>query len=226
MVVLGDTSGGRGFSFGLFRLYPTQGLLLEADKPIRLGSRALDILIMLIERAGELVSKEELMAGVWPNTFVEPANLTVHVAALRRVLADGRGRNRYLVNIPGRGYRFIAPVSLADKPIGSPPQARATPDAHNLPTQLTKLIGRAETVRSLAMRLSQERFLTIVGPGGIGKTSVALAVAELLIADYGHGVWLIDLARLNDPLLVPSALASVLGLEVRSENPLPGLLAA
>jgi DNA-binding winged helix-turn-helix (wHTH) protein len=99
------------FSFGSFRLLPTQRLLLSGDEPVRVGSRALDILIVLVERAGELVSKDELMARVWPNTFVVPANLTVHVTALRRAL---RGEGRYFVNIPGRGYFFVAPVVLEE----------------------------------------------------------------------------------------------------------------
>src|SRR5262249_5468024 len=97
-------------SFGAFRLRPTQFLLLEGDKPVPLGSRALEILIALLERPGELVSKQELMARVWPNTFVEPANLTVHISALRRTLRDGRDGNRFIINIPGRGYRFVASV--------------------------------------------------------------------------------------------------------------------
>ena len=97
-------------SFGPFRLRPTQFLLLEGDKPVPLGSRALEILIALLERAGELVSKQDLMARVWPNIFVEPANLTVHISALRRVLRDGRDGNRFIINIPGRGYSFVASV--------------------------------------------------------------------------------------------------------------------
>ena len=94
-------------SFGPFRLLPTQFLLLEGGKPVRLGSRALQILIVLLERPGELVSKQELMARVWPDVFVEPANLTVHISALRRMLRDGRDRNRFIINIPGRGYSFV-----------------------------------------------------------------------------------------------------------------------
>src|ERR1700730_8380043 len=167
----------RTFSFGPFCLLPTQRLLLESGKPLRLGSRALDILITLVERPGELVGKEELMARVWPNMFVEPANLTVHVAALRRVLGDGRAGNRYLVNIPGRGYRFVASVAVGEAQ-SSPSQTVTRKDKHNLPTQVTRLVGRAETIRALAGQLSEKRFLTIVGPGGIGKTSVALALAE------------------------------------------------
>ena len=99
-------------AFGPFRLLPTIFLLLEGDKPVPLGSRALEILIVLLERPGELVSKQELMARVWPSVFVEPANLTVHMSALRRVLRDGRDGNRFIINIPGRGYRFVASVAV------------------------------------------------------------------------------------------------------------------
>ena len=100
-------------SFGPFRLLPTQFLLLEGDTPVPLGSRALEILIALLERPGELVSKQELMARVWPDVFVEPANLTVHMSALRRALRDARGGNRFIINIPGRGYSFVASVATA-----------------------------------------------------------------------------------------------------------------
>jgi DNA-binding winged helix-turn-helix (wHTH) protein len=97
-------------AFGPFRLLPAQFLLLEGDKPVRLGSRALEILIALLERPSELIKKQELMERVWPNIFVEPANLTVHVSALRRTLRDGRDGNRFIINVPGRGYRFVAPI--------------------------------------------------------------------------------------------------------------------
>jgi DNA-binding winged helix-turn-helix (wHTH) protein len=90
-------------SFGAFRVLPTQFLLLEGGKPVPLGSRVLEILIVLLERPGQLVSKQELMARVWPNIFVDPANLTVHMSALRRILRDGRDGNRFIINIPGRG---------------------------------------------------------------------------------------------------------------------------
>ena len=100
-------------SFGPFRLVPTQFLLLEGDKPVSLGSRALEILIALLERPGALVSKQDLMARVWPGVFVEPANLTVHISALRRALRDGRDGNRFIINIPGRGYSFVASVDVA-----------------------------------------------------------------------------------------------------------------
>ena len=107
-------AGSTEVSFGPFRLFPAQFLLLEGEKPLPLGSRALEILIVWLDRAGELVSKQELMAHVWPNTFVEPANLTVHVSALRRVLRDGKDGNRFIINIPGRGYSFVAPIDVSE----------------------------------------------------------------------------------------------------------------
>jgi DNA-binding winged helix-turn-helix (wHTH) protein len=99
--------------FGPFCLLPTQFLLLEGGKPVPLGSRALEILIVLLERRGELVSKQDLTARVWPNLFVDSSNLTVHMSALRRALRDGRDGHRFIVNIPGRGYRFVASVDVS-----------------------------------------------------------------------------------------------------------------
>src|SRR6266568_7382778 len=216
---------GSAISFGPFRLLPARRLLVEGDTPVRLGSRAFDILAALVERAGEVVSKEELLARAWPQTFVEEANLKIQVSALRRALGDGQGGHRYVVTVPGRGYNFVAPVSH-DAAVPAPLRPTiATAGMHNLPHAATRMIGREEAVTTLVSRLSRERLLTIVGAGGIGKTTVALAVAERMIADYENGVWLIDLAPLGDPRLVPSAVATVLGLEVRTENPLPGLVA-
>src|SRR3984957_15118114 len=167
-----DGSATRVISFGPFSLLSDQRQLLEADKLLNIGSRAFDILLALVERPGQLISKEELMARVWPNVYVEPANLTVHVAALRRVLGDGREGHRYLVNIPGRGYRFVAPVSLEEREAPRLPQQLVPRHSHNLPNQITRLVGRDDASRSLTTLLSSDRLLTIVGPGGIGKTSV------------------------------------------------------
>ncbi len=154
------------------------------------------------------------------------ANLTVHVAALRRALRDGQADNRYIVNIPGRGYRFVAPVTFVDQQRYVTPPLAAAVRPHNLTAQLTRLIGRAEVVANLAQQLTTQRLLTIVGPGGIGKTAVALDAAARLVGDYEDGVWLIDLAPIADPRLVPTALASALRLEISSDDPVPGLIAA
>jgi DNA-binding winged helix-turn-helix (wHTH) protein len=97
-------------SFGPFRLLPAQFLLLEGDKPVPLGSRAMHILMVFLERPGQLVTGQELVARVWQNLFVEPSNLTVQISALRRALRDGRDGNRFIINIPGRGYCFVAPI--------------------------------------------------------------------------------------------------------------------
>jgi len=112
--------------FGSFRSLPTRFLLLEGDEPVPLGSRARDILTVLLEHPGKLVSKQELMARVWPDTFVEPANLTVHISALRRMLRDGKYGNRFIVNITGRGYSFVAPVEYRGGRIESEPAWNGT----------------------------------------------------------------------------------------------------
>src|ERR1700716_2141878 len=107
-------------SFGPFRLLAAQRLLLEGDRPVRLGSRAFDILAALVERAGEVVGKEQLIARAWPQTFVEESNFKIQVSALRRPLGDDKGGNRYVVTVPGRGYNFVAPVRC-EEPSPAPP---------------------------------------------------------------------------------------------------------
>ena len=211
-------------SFGSFRLYPTQQLLLDGEKHVRLGSRARDILITLLERPGQVIKKEELIARVWPDTFVEEGNLKVHVAALRKALGDGHAGNRYITNVPGRGYCFVAPISVSEEQqiaVRRPPPGETPQD---LPPPLARLVGRSEITVSLAAQLSEHRFVTIVGPGGIGKTTVALAVADALIAKFKGRVYFVDLAALSDPSLVASTLASALGVAVRSENPTRALV--
>jgi predicted ATPase/DNA-binding winged helix-turn-helix (wHTH) protein len=212
------------FAFGSFRLIPSQRTLFEGGKPVRLGSRAFDILVALVERAGQTIAKEELIARAWPGTVVEEAALRVHVAALRKALGDGRGSTRYIANHPGRGYAFIAPVTRE-----SVLSASATPtgmaEAGNVPAPLTRVVGRDGVISRLAQQLVRRRFLTIVGPGGIGKTTVAVAVADTVRASYRDGAWYVELASLSDPDLVPSALCAVLGIGLSDANPLSALTA-
>src|SRR5712675_2046108 len=196
-------------AFGPYRLLAAQRLVLEGNKPVRLGSRAFDILTALVERAGEVGSKEELFARAWPKTFVEDANLKIQVSALRRALGDGQGDNRYVATVVGRGYNFVAPIRKEEPPRASPSPTIA-PAPHNLPFATTRMIGREEIVTTLVNQLSRRRLVTVVGPGGIGKTTVGLAVAERMIGDFERGVWLVDLAPLRDPGLVTSAVATVL----------------
>ncbi len=210
------------FAFGSFRLIPAQRVLLEDGKLLRLGSRALDILVTLVESAGETVLKDQLIARVWPDTVVDEGSLRVHIAALRRVLGDGRAEARYIANIPGRGYSFVAPVAREQRQPAIPPSNGAAKGG-NLPSPLTRIIGRDDTITALTAQLAQHRFLTIVGPGGIGKTTLAVAVAETVIASCRDGAWFVGLASLADSELVPSALSAVLGISMLGDNPVSGL---
>jgi predicted ATPase/DNA-binding winged helix-turn-helix (wHTH) protein len=198
------------FAFGPFRLIPAEQILLQDGTPLRIGSRALEILIVLVEHGGETVRKDELIARTWPDTVVEEGTLRVHIAALRRALGDGREGKRYITNIPGRGYSFVAPVTRETRQaVAAPPSWLAF--ASTLPAPLTRVIGRADIIAAVVARVAQRRFLTIVGAGGIGKTTVAIAAAEAMIPSYPDGVWFVNLASVQDSVLVPSAVNAALG---------------
>jgi len=208
--------------FGPYRIYPGQRLVLEGDQPLRLGRRAMDILLILLEHAGNVVSKQQLIAQVWPKSVVEDINLRVHMAALRKALGDGQAGQRYIVTVAQRGYSFVAPFSLAS--IEQHPDNEAhEPRRHNLPVRRTRLIGRQHLVDSLVTHLARQRFITLVGPGGIGKTTVALRVAEQLIGHYRDGIRLLDLAPLNDPAMITAHLATLLDQALHDGEPMNSL---
>ena len=135
--------------FGSFRLVPAQRMLSEDGKPVRIGGRALAILAALTERAGDTISKEELIARAWPDTVVEEAALRVHIAALRKALGDDRAGKRYIANHPGKGYAFVAPVTRENAP-----SATAAPtgmaEAGNLPAPIARVVGRGDVISRLA----------------------------------------------------------------------------
>ena len=215
--------GKDGISFGPFRLLATERLLEKDGVPLNLGSRALDLLIALIERATEVVSKRELMARVWPDLAVDEGSLRFHIASLRKALGDGRSRLRYVANVAGRGYCFVAPISRsAVKPLLA--KSFVADRAGKLPSRLLRMVGRDETVQTISAQLLGRRFVTVVGPGGIGKTTVAVSVAHAKFAEFGGAVHFVDLGALDDPSLVPSALASTLGLSVSSDCLIKALL--
>jgi len=141
------------------------------------------------------------MARAWSQTFVEEANLKIQVSALCRALGDGQGGYCYIATVSGRGYNFVSSVR-AEKPLQTTPVAPAVPapPTHNLPFAVTRMIGREEAAAALVSRLSQHRLVTVVGPGGIGKTTLALAVAEQIVAGYEDGVWLVDLKGSTRPI--------------------------
>jgi len=197
--------------FGPFRLYPQQRVLLEDGQPVRLGSRAFDILATLIAQAGATVSKADLIARVWPDTVVEEANLRVHVAALRKALHEDPGR-RYIDSVAGRGYTFVAPVATSAPAVLPPcPPPPAGP-----------LIGRAGDSATLAHQLAASRLVTVVGVAGVGKTALALTVARQLAGRLP--CCCVDLALAPNADAVPALLAAALGLSPCPE-PLPGVLA-
>src|SRR5258706_3797642 len=165
--------------FGPFRLSATERLLAKSGDPVRLGSRALDILIALVERPAEVVGKKELIAKVWPDLVVDEGSLRFHVSALRKALGEERSGTRYVRNVPGRGYCFVAPISRA----ASRPAPLRNSLAHcpvGLPVGPTRIVGREETVRFIWEGMNARRFVTIVGPGGFGKTTVATAVSRTM----------------------------------------------
>ncbi|MGO6718675.1 ATP-binding protein [Rhizobium ruizarguesonis] len=203
-------------SFGEFRLYPGRHLLIKDQEPVAVGSRALEILIALTERPGELVTKDELISRAWPNTIVEESNLRAQIAVLRKALGEEQSAARYIAAVPSRGYRFIAPLSRSEVKIH--PVEEAAPN--NLPKQLTRPIGREEAIGILEGRIQRFRLVTVVGPGGIGKTTVGVRVAEELSSSYQHGVCFMDLAPLSNPSSLPSVLASLLRLPEITGDPI------
>ena len=211
-------------SFGPFRLIPSRRLLLEGDRPLHIGSRALTILQVLLERAGEIVEKKDLARLVWPNTFVDEANIRVHIAALRRALGDGQHGERYIVNIPGRGYSFVSHVSRS---IATPPVTQGSVSdgqSQNLPNFITRLVGRTDAVAKLKAELTRERMVTIVGPAGIGKTSLALAATPSWVNESGYEVRFADLATVTDPASVPASIASAISTTTIYEDIVAAML--
>jgi predicted ATPase/DNA-binding winged helix-turn-helix (wHTH) protein len=215
----------REFSFDDFRFIPTQQLLLYHGAPVRLGSRALDILAELVERPGELVSKRELMARAWPSSVVEESNLKVHIAALRRVLCEGGRESRFVATVSGRGYRFVAPVTSTIREASSEPDPATWEQMRKLPAPATRTTGRTETIAALLRIMEQRRFVSIVGPGGIGKSTIALPIAEAFIAQAGMEICFVELSSLADPKFLVSAVATGLGLTIHSGDGVQSLVA-
>ena len=211
--------------FGPFCLRPAAQLLLEGETPVHLGTRALELLIVLVEQAGRVVTKDELFARVWSGVVVDEGNLRTQVALLRKALRDGQAGARYLTTVPGRGYRFVAPISTIKAPDAKHSRASSSAAAPSLPNRLTRLIGRTATISDILGRLTRHRFVTIVGPGGIGKTSVAVAVAERAAPSYRDGVLLADYGPLLGTSLVAQKLAATLGLDVAEDDPTRSLTA-
>jgi len=191
--------------FGPFAFYRQQRLVTRDGQPVTLGGRALDVLQVLVEHAGRYVSKQTLIAHVWPDSVVEDINLRVHIAALRRAFGDGRDGARYILNHPRQGYCLALHEDL-ETPF-SPPAER-----HNLPTRLSPVVGRDRILGRLLAQVPRQALTTVTGPGGVGKTTVVLRAAELLLEHFDDGAWFVDLAAISEPSQVTAQVAGALGL--------------
>jgi predicted ATPase/DNA-binding winged helix-turn-helix (wHTH) protein len=208
------------FAFGPFVFTPERQTLLHYDSPVRIGNRALDLLQALVERPGDVIDKRDLIARVWPKLTVDEGNLKVNMAALRRALGEGPGAARYIATVTGRGYRFVAPLKVGGLQEPSFGTVKAN---HNLPIATTTVFGRAEAIERIRSDLGDSRLVSVVGTGGIGKTTVALAAAELLLPGFKDGVWIVDLSLLKDGTLLPNAIATVLGVGANTADMLTAI---
>src|SRR5262245_2812465 len=213
----------RMFSFGPFNLIPARQLLLRHGAPIRLGSRALAILTTLVERRGELVTRDELMAAAWPNVFVHESNLKVNVASLRRSLGDTQKEPTYVATVIGRGYQFVAPVEIGASANADRNAEPERAELSGLPPA-REIVGRDEEIAKLVAQLRKRQHVTVVGAGGIGKTTVAIAAAHTLESEYRDGACFVDLSTFDDPMLLPSALAAALGMRGSADDVLTAVI--
>jgi predicted ATPase/DNA-binding winged helix-turn-helix (wHTH) protein len=211
-------------SFGPFRLNLAERLLERNGVTVTLGARAFDILAMLATRAGAVVGKKELLAQVWPDVLVGDGCLRFHMGSLRKVLGDGKDGMRYFATIPGRGYCFVAPVLRLEGPGLAVIQSEPFEPTAILPPRLTRMIGRDAEVEEVAKSLLNGRFITLVGAGGMGKTTVAIAIGHRLRQAFGGVVRFIDLGSVIDPQLLPSTVATSVGLASHAPNLVPGLI--
>ena len=209
---------GEPLEFGRFRVLPRERQLLADGVPLDLGSRAFEILMVLLEAKGALVTKDQLFDRVWPGAVVEENNIQVHISSLRKALGEHRN---LILTVPLRGYRFTAAVRIAanetgaDAPGGAAAAFPATPQElrSNLPATVSDFIGRETELEEVRRLLRQHRLVTLIGIGGIGKTRLGVEVARSLLLEFADGVWLAELAPLADPELVPTATNAALGLQ-------------
>jgi predicted ATPase/DNA-binding winged helix-turn-helix (wHTH) protein len=208
--------------FGPFELNVAERSLKKANQVVPLGGRAYDILIALLENAGEVVGKAELIARAWPDVTVEEGSLRVHLSALRKALGDGQFGDKYIANIQGRGYSFIAPITRlpADRDSGN-----SAAGMSNLPPELSRMVGRNDVVLEIQGLLqTEQRLITILGAGGIGKTTVALSVGHGALADFSGAAFFVDLSTVSDKQHLVGTIASAVGLDFRLVDPTEALL--
>ncbi len=205
------------YAFGPFRLHPAERRLEKEARPVRLGSRAFDLLIVLVDHAGTIVPGRKLLADVWQGLSVEESSLRAHIKALRKALGNSASEEGYVSNVPGRGYCFVAPVERLDQ---TDAQDAETAAASPLPGRAATVIGRSDSIAAIGRQLAQSRLVTIAGPAGVGKTTVAIAAAQAVQQEAQWSVCFVDLAPVQAPSLVVSACATALGIAIKEIDPL------
>ena len=206
-----------GIAFGRFQVLPDRREVLADGRPIKLGGRAFDVLMALIEAHGAVVSKEVLMARVWTSRIIEENSLAAQIAALRAAF----GAERALIRtVSGRGYQFTGEIRIlsaspekAGAGLATAAQASVLPPT-NTPKPVSELIGREEELGEILNLVAGNRLVTLTGAGGIGKTTLALALARELRPHFADGVWLAEFSAFADPGLVPATVAAAIGLEL------------
>jgi non-specific serine/threonine protein kinase len=204
----------RCLRFGRFELQPAARLLLADGRPQALGSRAFDVLAVLVERRDRVVGKDELFELVWPGSVVEENTLQVHVSALRKLLGAAA-----IATIAGRGYRFTSATDAEPSPEPGAGAAAPAMTPHNLPQPRNRFIGRDAALAQCGLLLQSTRLLTLTGIGGCGKTRLALQLAERLLPAFADGVWFVDLAPWQAPQHVATALANAIGVREEAGTP-------
>ena len=217
------------FEFGRFRILPQRREVLADGQPMELGGRAFDVLAVLIEANGAVVSKADLISRVWPGRIVEENNLHAQVKALRKAFSD-RGLIRTVV---GRGYQFTGEIRARPAEQGERVEPETPSDISvplraptNLPAPTSDLIGRDAEIAEVIGLVADYRFVTLTGTGGIGKTRLAVEVARRLLPQFADGVWIAELASLSDPQFVPITVTAAFGLELVSGIVSPERIAA
>lgn len=207
-------------------------IILRVDKPVPLGGRAFDTLVMLLRHAGEVVSSDALRATIWPGMVVADGNLAVHVAAIRRALGP-YGRTD-LITVARRGYSFTGPaVRIAGVPDGESVPRRdgavvetmIASKPGNLRAPLSRLFGRREDLEKLVPLIDENCLISIVGAAGVGKTRLALELGAATQDRFADGVWIIDLAPLVTPDLILESIGILFGLQLSSFDAPYSLLA-
>ncbi|GGF37480.1 transcriptional regulator [Aliidongia dinghuensis] len=212
------------FAFGPFRLFAAERRLEKDGKPVRLGGRALDLLIVLVEHAGEIVSNRAILERVWHGVTVDENSLRFHVKNLRRALADDQRDAPYVTNVSGRGYCFAARVERLDRMDEQGSNGASFDASPNLPIRGRAIVGRTDNIELISREFSRGRLVTIAGPGGIGKTTLAMATAEALRRSFGDAVFFVELAPVEDAALVLSAVVSALGIVRRADEPMAAIV--